>query len=221
MTGWAAFVEAGVTVETVLIGSADMGAIWPEEAHQIARALPKRQREFAAGRIAAKRAMARLGFAASPLLSGHDRVPVWPDGIVGSISHTTHLCLAALAKRDDGFAAIGVDLEDEIALPEADIEMVCRREEIAWLDAQPAERRGVLAMAIFQLKRLPSNASSCSHGSCSSSMLSSSGWIWVQAGLTLSSRSLQTRLLRVTCLRDGSCLSTTMLPVWSSVATRN
>ena len=44
------------------------------------------------------------------LVPGPDRAPQWPDGVVGSISHTAGFCLAAAGPAQRYFA-IGVDVE--------------------------------------------------------------------------------------------------------------
>jgi 4'-phosphopantetheinyl transferase EntD len=119
------------------------------EAAAIAGAVDRRRREFAAGRIAARRAMAELGAAALPIPSGPDRAPMWPDGIVGSISHTATACVAAVARAT--VRSLGIDVEPAVPLAPELVGTVCAPE-LAWLDAQPAARRGLLATLIFSAK---------------------------------------------------------------------
>jgi 4'-phosphopantetheinyl transferase EntD len=45
-----------------------------------------------------------------PILVGEDRAPVWPPGIVGSISHCRGLCAVAVA-RSSRIASVGLDVE--------------------------------------------------------------------------------------------------------------
>ena len=52
------------------------------------------------------------GLAASPL---RDRAPVWPEGVVASLSHTAGLCLAVAARARD-WRGLGVDLERALPL---------------------------------------------------------------------------------------------------------
>ena len=59
----------------------------PEEAPAIARAIPKRQAEFAAGRRAARAALTTLGHPAQAIPVGDRRAPIWPQGTVGAITH--------------------------------------------------------------------------------------------------------------------------------------
>jgi 4'-phosphopantetheinyl transferase EntD len=123
----------------------------PEEAAAIAAAVDRRCREFTAGRLAARRAMVALGAPALPIPSGPDRAPVWPDRIVGSISHTATACVAAVA-RAPAVRSLGIDLEPAAALAPDLVASICTGPELAWLDAQPAARRGRLATLIFSAK---------------------------------------------------------------------
>ena len=54
--------------------------------------------------------MAALGLQPSPILSREDRAPIWPTGVVGSISHCQAYCCAVVG-RADGRAAVGLDAE--------------------------------------------------------------------------------------------------------------
>ncbi|MEH7829983.1 4'-phosphopantetheinyl transferase family protein [Gemmobacter denitrificans] len=69
-------------------------------------AVPKRQREFLAGRICAALALRAAGL--PERLGQQDRAPVWPAGAAGSISHSDSRVVAAVS-RDH--AALGVDCE--------------------------------------------------------------------------------------------------------------
>jgi len=83
----------------------------PDEAAAVAHAVPSRQLEFAKGRDCARKAMAALGYVNASLPRGQNRAPLWPDGLVGSITHTDRWTAAAVARRDQGFLSIGIDLE--------------------------------------------------------------------------------------------------------------
>src|SRR5690606_13013148 len=54
---------------------------------EIAAARPRRRAEYAAGRIAARAALRRLTGQAALIGMGPDRLPLWPKGTIGSISH--------------------------------------------------------------------------------------------------------------------------------------
>jgi 4'-phosphopantetheinyl transferase EntD len=82
----------------------------PGEAEAVAKAVDRRRMEFAAGRDCARRALAELDRPAAAILRGPDRAPIWPPGIVGSITHNAGYCAAVVAS-DQSFRAIGIDAE--------------------------------------------------------------------------------------------------------------
>lgn len=129
----------------------DPGDLMPQEAACLPRAIDKRLREFAGGRRAARAGMARLGHRPTAILHRSDRAPVWPAGLVGSISHTDAVCLAALTRSGD-FAALGLDIEEDADLPDHIRHEVCTPTELAWLSVQPGHQRGRLARLIFCAK---------------------------------------------------------------------
>ncbi|TJZ91994.1 4'-phosphopantetheinyl transferase [Paracoccus gahaiensis] len=91
--------------------------LWPGEAEGMARAIPARLQEFAAGRAAARDALQQAGLAPCSLPTGLDRAPLWPEGAVGSISHAGGWA-AAVAARRDAWTGIGLDLEIAAPMPE-------------------------------------------------------------------------------------------------------
>ena len=66
--------------------------------------------QFGLGRKAARTALQALAIKPVPILQGQDRAPIWPDGIVGSISHSTNRAVAVAAHSKD-YLGIGIDLE--------------------------------------------------------------------------------------------------------------
>lgn len=93
-------------------------------------AIGKRQEEFRAGRACAKVALAELGLRTPEIGRTADRLPVWPAGVVGSISHCEGLCAAVVA-RDDEVCALGFDAEVHTAFPDEIAPMVAHRDEVA------------------------------------------------------------------------------------------
>ena len=97
-----------LSAAVVTVGDAELH---PEEAALVANAVPRRVAAFAAGRLAARRALQAAGCpqADEPILWA-DRAPVAPQGWRLSISHTDDAAVA-VACLDDQAAGIGVDIE--------------------------------------------------------------------------------------------------------------
>lgn len=82
----------------------------PEEEVLVAKAGAKRRRDFALGRFCAHAALARMGESDAVIGMAENGAPLWPKGIVGSITHTG-LYAAALAGEARQFSGIGLDAE--------------------------------------------------------------------------------------------------------------
>lgn len=107
--------RVAITPETgiLLLGRiADLQApLFPGEAAGIRHAVEKRRREFCAGRTLARQALSRLGLeqpCALPIRD--DRLPEWPAGFTGSLTHTDRFCACAVA-RCGKVQAVGIDME--------------------------------------------------------------------------------------------------------------
>jgi 4'-phosphopantetheinyl transferase EntD len=107
-------------------------ALFPEEEAQLTRAVDKRRREYTTARHCARQALAGLGLAPTPIVSGDKGAPQWPDGIVGSITHTQGYRAAAVARVRD-IVTIGIDAEVHDELPDGVMSLVVRGGEGAHL----------------------------------------------------------------------------------------
>jgi 4'-phosphopantetheinyl transferase EntD len=98
----------------VAVSTLDEGSVppplFPGELEAVARAVVGRRDEFARGRACARAAIARLGLPAYPILVNENRAPIWPDGVVGSITHCRGL-VAAAACRKGRILGLGLDAE--------------------------------------------------------------------------------------------------------------
>ncbi len=141
-----------------------------EERAHVDGAVAKRAWEFLTARSLAHRLLRAEGRDVPALLPDSDRVPLWPQGIVGSISHTTtarfpraaratkataarlratSLCVVAISARLRG---LGVDVEPDAPV-EAGIErQVCRPGELAWLACDDAVERARRCRVVFSAK---------------------------------------------------------------------
>lgn len=90
--------------------------LFPEEQAMVARAVVKRRREFTSARACAHAALSQLDVPAAALLSDSSGAPLWPAGVVGSITHCDGYRACAVARADE-LAAIGIDAEPNEALP--------------------------------------------------------------------------------------------------------
>jgi 4'-phosphopantetheinyl transferase EntD len=130
---------------------ATLQGLFPEELALVARAVAKRQHEFATGRRLARRLLATLGCPDRALLADIDRVPRWPEGIVGSISHGHGLCAVAAVRRGE-IRGLGIDVEEADAVRPELWRRVLRPDEEKWLRAQPDARQIHLAAVFFSAK---------------------------------------------------------------------
>jgi 4'-phosphopantetheinyl transferase EntD len=108
--------------------------LFPQEEAIVARAVEKRRREFTSGRGCAHRALAALGVAPGPVPAGKRGEPIWPDGVVGTITHCKGYRGCAVARGDE-LATIGVDAETHAPLPDRLLPDLASPEEIEALAA--------------------------------------------------------------------------------------
>jgi len=99
---------------------------------------PHRREEFAAGRHCARRALAAVGAESGLSLPDADGLPVWPEGFLGSISHSRGIAgaVAAPAKK---FSLLGLDLEKTDRLSEAAMRRVLHPLEAAFAAGDQAK----------------------------------------------------------------------------------
>lgn len=100
-----------------------------EEALLVASTSSRKRAEFLTGRRCAHRSLSAMGFPSCPILRGPNREPVWPKGVVGSITHCGEYCAAAvgLSNKDKW---LGIDAESNEPLPEGIIDLIASTTEI-------------------------------------------------------------------------------------------
>jgi 4'-phosphopantetheinyl transferase EntD len=129
----------------------DPELLLPAEAANLRRAVPKRAQEFAAGRACARRALAEFGIADFPVKVADDRQPIWPDLMVGSITHTAGFCAAVVAERQR-IAGLGLDSE---VVGNVNVEIwprICLPSEMAWVQSLPPSEQAAAVTLIFSAK---------------------------------------------------------------------
>ena len=111
----------------------------------------RRQDEYLLGRAAAVQVCRELGFSRSPAIGrAKSGAPLWPPGVIGSISHK-HRTAVAAAAREGELLSVGVDIE--VLGPRA-LRLISRTAievEQSWIheDATKAELR---ALIVFSAK---------------------------------------------------------------------
>ncbi|MGH3914823.1 MAG: 4'-phosphopantetheinyl transferase family protein [Pseudonocardiaceae bacterium] len=106
--------------------------LFPEEEAVVSRAVEKRRREFRTVRHCARLALGELGMPPVAVLPGERREPLWPPGIVGSMTHCAGYRAAAVA-RDRDLLSLGIDAEPHGPLPGGVLGAIALDEEQAML----------------------------------------------------------------------------------------
>jgi 4'-phosphopantetheinyl transferase EntD len=88
----------------------DPETLYRQEREYLAGAVQKRRTEFATTRRCVRDALSELGVVRPPMVPGGAGAPLWPRGIVGSITHCEGYRAAVVARAAD-VVAVGVDAE--------------------------------------------------------------------------------------------------------------
>lgn len=127
-------------------------SLFREERMAMLGVVEKRRHEFAVGRKCARQAMLKLGLPTIAIPVESSRAPSWPEGVVGSISHSETRCAAALARRSDGIRSVGLDIEAADPLESDLAPEICTTQECSWIERQSSGLRGVWLKVIFSAK---------------------------------------------------------------------
>jgi 4'-phosphopantetheinyl transferase EntD len=106
--------------------------LFPAERAALGHAVEKRRREFVTARACAREALERLGLPPSPISAGERGQPLWPAGVVGSITHCAGYRACALASAQQ-LSGVGIDAEPHQPLPTGVLETIALAEERAML----------------------------------------------------------------------------------------
>lgn len=129
-------VPAGVAVAA---SDGDLGEeLFEEEEAVVANAVDSRRREFTTGRACAREALAQLGFPPQAIPADERGAPLWPSGIVGSITHCEGFRASAVGRAAE-LTTIGIDAEPNRPLPGGVLGDIALPEERACLRALAAE----------------------------------------------------------------------------------
>lgn len=143
------FPPSALTAE--LRGAGDPDALYPDEARHVQKAVRKRAQEFAAGRLCARLLLKEFGIQNFAIEVGAHRQPLWPNGLVGSITHTTGFC-AAVAAPKKNLSSLGIDSEITGSVRRELWRGICTPAETAWLRSLPGVEQLAAATLIFSAK---------------------------------------------------------------------
>ncbi len=143
----------GVIVEVATDADGNEERLHPRERALMGAMIPARRREFSAGRNAARRVLARLGFPEALLLRRDaDRDIAWPAGSTGSVSHTSGLCAVACARITPGLQSLGLDVEQAGPLGDDIAGRISRPDELAVVRALPLPGTSDWPRVLFCMK---------------------------------------------------------------------
>jgi 4'-phosphopantetheinyl transferase EntD len=135
------------TSELLIAGLCNLS---PTDHANLAGASPLRVREFATGRLCAKQALRHLGIEPDTIGTGPHREPIWPAGVVGSISHTSGFCCAAVSTAWQGLGVDTQRLGNILTLDQA--RRICSYDERRRLSALSSDEQQLALHIIFSAK---------------------------------------------------------------------
>lgn len=110
--------------------------LFPDEFSAVVGAAPRRRREFTSVRACARDAMAALGHPRASVPVGERGAPIWPAGLVGSMTHCEGYRAAAVARSSE-LASLGIDAEPNLPLPAGVLSIIAGQREREALSVLP------------------------------------------------------------------------------------
>nr|WP_289624347.1 4'-phosphopantetheinyl transferase superfamily protein [Sinorhizobium sp. 7-81] len=125
--------------------------MFASEVEGLGRAVAKVRRQSGAARIIARTLLGELGFPPTPILKTELGIPIWPDGVVGSLAHHATVAAAAIAEKKT-ILSLGLDIEPNEPLPNGLIELIATSREQSMYDFRLLQRRDlfVLKEAVYK-----------------------------------------------------------------------
>jgi 4'-phosphopantetheinyl transferase EntD len=130
----------GILVDHRLIAEGDELALLPAEMVAFAGSVLKVRRASGAARIVARTLLSRFGHAPCAIPKSTAGMPVWPEGIVGSLAHDATVAIAAMAAQHE-FQSIGIDIEPAEPLAPDLLDIVATAKERERMEDDPFRGR--------------------------------------------------------------------------------
>ena len=127
------------------------GQISDVEYRIVSNSVLKRRNEFIAGRILAHNALEQLNIYGFDILTGNNREPIWPKGIIGSISHNNSFVCAAVT-TSDYYKGIGIDVEEDEVIQVSQHNIIFTKNELLWIERQQNSAQENIHKIIFSAK---------------------------------------------------------------------
>ena len=122
-----------------------------EERNHIKGASLPRQREFSTSRWCARKSLKKLGENSGLILTGEQREPLWPPGIVGSITHAKGMYCAVAGQGSD-YLSLGIDVEPvKRRITNKTFAVIANNDEIEWTK-NTGENKDLMKLLIFSAK---------------------------------------------------------------------
>ncbi len=149
----------GILVDHRLIAEGDELALLPTEMAAFAGSVLKVRRASGGARIVARTLLSRFGYAPCAIPKSTAGMPVWPEGIVGSLAHDPKVAIAAMAAQRE-FQSIGVDIEPTEPLAPDLLDIVATAKERERIEDDPFRGRLLFSIkeavykAVYPLDRI-------------------------------------------------------------------
>lgn len=135
----------GIRIGHRFIAEGDERLLLPEEIGAFAASVVKVRRASGAARLVARELMPHFGHELRAIPKSAGGMPVWPEGIVGSLAHDNEVAVAAMAAKSD-FLSVGVDIEPAEPLEPGLLEIVATPGEREVAASDPVHGRLLFAI---------------------------------------------------------------------------
>ena len=122
--------------------------VFEAETRFVKLAVTSRKNEFSAGRNIARKCLAEFGRSDAVIPVLESRAPAWPEGFIGSISHSGEIVGAAVCRKSD-YQAVGLDIEKSCAVTPELFDFVLSHDDLECIAGVP---NASLATRVFCCK---------------------------------------------------------------------
>ncbi len=126
--------QSGICVRKIDCDKKEHLDLYQKESFLTNKMSKKRLADFSSGRLSVKSALLELNIRNFPLLINSNRSPAWPNSVVGSISHSKNICIAAVNFNINS-KALGIDIETTNPLNTEVLPLICNQSEILHLNS--------------------------------------------------------------------------------------